>query len=100
MTSKKRITLIINAFSRDINDPLVVTVDATNPADVMASAKVALCEADVPGYDGGIDQAEQHWNTVQADVMLVIPGHVDARHVVDESSEVEAIAVCIASMTE
>lgn len=81
---KKRLTVLICNDMRDPYDPIVVTVSAASPIDVILQSKIAHAEEEMSDFDGDPLTAADLWEVSQAWVMAVIPGPVQIYFVEDD----------------
>ena len=78
---KKRLTVLICNDMRDPSDPIVVTVSAASPIDVILQSKIAHAEAEMSDFDGDPMTAADLWAVSQAYIFAAIPGTVDFYYV-------------------
>ena len=81
---KKRLTVLICNDMRDAADPVVVTVSAASPIDVILQSKIAYAQAELSDFDGDPLTAADLWEVSQAWIMAVIPGPVQIYFVEDD----------------
>lgn len=81
---KKRLTVLICNDMRDAADPVVVTVSAESPIDVILQSKIAHAEAEMSDFDGDPMTAADLWEVSRAYILAVIPGPVQPYFVEDD----------------
>lgn len=81
---KKRLTVLICNDMRDPSDPIVVTISAALPIDVILQSKIAHAEAEMADFDGDPLTAADLWEVSQAYILAVIPGPVRINFVEDD----------------
>lgn len=81
---KKRLTVLICNDMRGPSDPIVVTVSAASPIDVILQSKIAHAEAEMSDFDGDPLTAADLWEVSQAYILAVIPGPVQPYFVEDD----------------
>lgn len=81
---KKRLTVLICNDMRDPSDPVVVTVSAESPIDIILQSRIAHAEAEMSDFDGDPMTAADLWEVSQAWIMAVIPGPVQIYFVEDD----------------
>ena len=81
---KKRLTVLICNDMRDPSDPVVVTISAGSPIDVILQSKIAHAEAEMADFDGDQLTAADLWEVSQAYILAVIPGHVQIYFMEDD----------------
>lgn len=81
---KKRLTVLICNDMRGPSDPVVVTISAASPLDIILQSKVAHAEAEITDFDGDPLTAADLWEVSRAWIMAVIPGPVQVCFVEDD----------------
>lgn len=81
---KKRLTVLICNDMRDAADPVVVTISAALPIDIILQSKIAHAEAEMADFDGDPLTAADLWEVSQAYILAVIPGPVQPYFVEDD----------------
>lgn len=81
---KKRLTVLICNDMRGPSDPIVVTISAALPIEVILQSKIAHAEAEMADFDGDPMTAADLWAVSQAWIMAVIPGQVQIYFMEDD----------------
>lgn len=81
---QKRLTVLICNDMRDAADPVVVSVSAASPVDVILQSKIAHAESEMADFDGDPLTAADLWAVSRAWIMAVIPGPVQIYFVEDD----------------